>query len=463
VTTLSLRDRVANWFTRSTNRRILGAAITVGGFSLVVKATSMVKEVAVAYRFGTTDAVDAFWIAFLVPTLFVNTVAASLTSAFTPVFVHTRETQGAVAARRLYLGVTASSLVLVLGLTALLVLLVGALPLPLGATFSIEKVALTKSIFFILLPIVTLNVVITLWSAVLNAEDEFWSVALAPICVPLLSLGAVLLAAKEWGVYALACGTVLGFAAQCMVLGLVVARRGLPLVPRWSGITPELRRVATQYAPTVAGATLTSSSWAIGQAMAALLPTGSVASLNYGSRVVNMMSEIGSLALATALLPHFSVMVAQRDWAAIRHTLRVYMSGIGLLVIPATIALIAASPLIIRLLYQRGAFGSADTAAVARIQSLLLIQVPFVMVGMLFVRLASSLQRNKIVLMGAMITLPLNIVLNLVLMRFLGVGGIALATSLVFVVSCLYLALAVRRGLSLEEGKTALTTPFPAE
>src|SRR5205823_5339116 len=108
---------------------------------------------------------------------------------------------------------------------------------------------------------------------------------------------------------------------------------------RWSGVTPELRSVVAQYAPMVAGAVLTSSSWAIGQAMAATLPAGSVASLNYGNKVVAMVTEVGSMALATAVLPHFSLMVARRDWAAIRKTMRVYVRLIVLAAFPSTILL----------------------------------------------------------------------------------------------------------------------------
>src|SRR6266571_8112054 len=94
----TLGQRMAGWFDGSVNRRILAAVLTVGGFSVVVKATATLKELAVAYRFGTGDAVDAFLIAFLVPSLLVNVFAGSLSAAFTPVYIHVRETEGASVA-----------------------------------------------------------------------------------------------------------------------------------------------------------------------------------------------------------------------------------------------------------------------------------------------------------------------------------------------------------------------------
>ncbi len=449
----TLNRRIADWFSGSVNRRIMAAVLTVGGFSLVVKATATLKELAVAYRFGTGDAVDAFLIAFLVPSLVVNVVTGSLTAAFTPVYIQVRETQGVAAARRLFDSATAGSAFLVLAVSCVLLALAPFGLRYLSHGFSAEKLALTRSLFFLLLPVVLLSAVITLWSAVLNAEERFASVALAPACVPLLSLALILIAGRAWGIYSLAIGTVLGFVAQCGVLAVALTRQGLRVVPRWAGMTPELRGVVSQYAPMVAGAALISSSWAIGQAMAATLPPGSVASLNYGNKVVAMITEVGSMALATAVLPHFSLMVARRDWPAIRRTIRVYVRLILLTAVPATLILILLSKAIVRVLFERGAFTEADTFLVARIQALYLLQVPFVMVGMLFVRVASSLQRNQVLLVGAAITLPLNVALNFALMRSLGASGIALSTSLVFLASCCYLLLSVDRALRIVEGE----------
>jgi putative peptidoglycan lipid II flippase len=445
------RHRIGEWFRGTVNRRILAAALTVGSAAVVVKATAMFKELAVAYRFGTGDVVDAFLIAFLVPSLIVNVVAGTLTSAFTPVYIEVRETQGSTVAHRLFRNTMAASAVLVLGVTGLLVAL---MPLAWGVIasgFSVEKLALTRSLFLLLVPIILLNALVTLWSAALNAEECFAWAGLAPACVPLLTLITILVAARTWGIYSLAFGMLFGYLAQCALLVVVLKRERMPMSPWWDGATPELRRVALQYAPMVAGALLASGSFAIGQAMAAMLPAGSVAALNYGNKVVAMISEIGSMAIATAVLPHFSVMVARREWSAIRKTLRVYSRLIAVAAVPATVLLILGSKVLVRVLFERGAFTTQDTSLVATVQALYLLQVPFVMWGILLVRLASSLQKNQILLIGATITLPLNVVLNLALMRWLGVAGIALSTSVVYVVSCCYLVISVTRALRLLE------------
>ncbi len=435
-----------SWFRRSINRRILWAVLTVGGFSAVVKGVATLKEFVVAYRFGTGDAVDAFLIAFLLPALVVNVVTGSLSPAFTPVYVEVQARRGKAEADALLRSALAGSALLALVVAAVMLAVLPGMPLLAGG-FDAGKLALTRGLFLVMLPIVVLNAFIALWSAALNCTGRFAWAALAPIAVPLATLAMVGIAPQGWGGYTLAVGTVVGYALQCVILGFALRAAGIPILPRWTGSSPELTRTLRQYTPMVGGAVLMSGSWMIGQAMAATLPAGSVAALNYGNKISAVVAEVGTLSIATAVLPHFAAMVARREWSGIRRTLLVYGRLIAIVTIPLTLLAIYFSPAIVRLLFERGAFTSDDTRMVAAIQSLYLLHVPFLMLGILFVRLASSLQRNQILLWGAAITLPLNVVLNAVFMRSLGVAGIALATSVIYVVSATYLFVAVRRAL----------------
>ena len=91
-----------------------------------------------------------------------------------------------------------------------------------------------------------------------------------------------------------------------------------------------------------------------------------------------------------------------------------------------------------RLFLQRGAFTPADTQVVSQVQAIYLFQVPFVCVGILFVRVISSLKANHLLLWGTVINLILTLVFNYIFLQRFQVVGIALATSLMFVISTSY-------------------------
>ncbi len=99
------------------------------------------------------------------------------------------------------------------------------------------------------------------------------------------------------------------------------------------------------------------------------------------------------------------------------------------------------------LLFERGNFTPKDTDVVASIQSMFLLQIPFYTLTILFVRMISSLQANQVLLWGTAISFLVNVTLNYVLMQPMGVAGIALSTSIVYVILSIFLGVVLWRKL----------------
>ena len=426
------------WQQQLVNRRIFAALITVGGFSSVVNLAAIAKELLVARQFGTGDSMDALLIAFLLPSFAVNVFAGSCSSALIPTFVQVRENEGQEKAQQLLSGVIIWNTAVLTVVLALLVLTAPfTLPI-LGSSFSITKLTLTRSLFFFFLPIIFISGLKVTWAAILNACGRFALVALSPVMIPLATIAMLLLVGRTWGIYALAVGTLAGYMIEAALLAWGLKRNGFCLMPRWHGLDDTLRKIIKQYVPVVAGAVLMSATSLIDQSMAAMIGAGSVSTLNYGGKVVTLIIGIGSISLGTAVFPHFSRMVAVHDWAGIRHTLKTYTYLILLVTIPMTFILVYFSDPIVRLFFERGAFTTADTWRVSQVQALFLFQVPFYFLGILMVRLISSLNMNAILMQAAIINLLCKIVFNYLLMQRLGAAGIALSTTLMYLVSLIY-------------------------
>jgi putative peptidoglycan lipid II flippase len=453
-TTRRLAGKWQELSTGSVNNRILAALIVIGGLTFGVKVASMVKEVLVAASFGTGDKLEAFLIAFLVPSFFINVVAGSLNVALIPVYIQVRETQGTEAAQRLFSGVIGLSLGLLLLATTLLALS-GPYFLPLvGSGFGPEKMALTTRLFYLLLPSIVLNGLAILLGAVLNARERF---ALASVTAIMTPLSAILFLgisglAGSWDIQALASGTLVGFLLELVLLGWGLKRQGLRLRPRWPSAHPAVREVIGQYLPALAGSVLMSGTVIVDQTIAAMLSPGSVAALSYGNKLVALVLGIGLMALGTAVLPYFSRMVAAADWAAIRHSLNTYCRLILLVTVPLTFLACIFSQFLVYILFQRGAFTEADTQLVSQIQIMYLLQLPFHTLAVLFVRLISSLRANHILMWGTVISFILNITLDFLLMQWIGLAGIALATTFIYLANCAFLGLMLARRLKRETG-----------
>jgi putative peptidoglycan lipid II flippase len=258
------------------------------------------------------------------------------------------------------------------------------------------------------------------------------------MATPLLTIFLLFIVSKGWGIYVLAVGTLGGFVMNGGLLAWSLVRHGFPIIPDWIGMTHATKKVIHQCIPLVVATVLMGSTTVVDQAMAAMLGPGSVSTLNYGNRVVALVLGIGSISLGTAIFPHFSRMVAVNDWNGVRHTLKTYISLILLFSVPLTLGLVYFSEPLVRLLFERGAFTSSDADLVSGVQALFLFQVPFYLLGILIARLISSIRANNILLWAALINLFLKIMFNYFLMHQIGVAGIALSTTLVYVVSFIF-------------------------
>jgi putative peptidoglycan lipid II flippase len=419
----------------STNRKIFRAALAIGLVSTVAKGGAVLKDLVVAHVFGRSAALDAFLIAFLLPSFVLALAMSSLGLALIPVLVEVKQKRGTEAEQKLLSSVMVLSMSVLVLIAALLGLLAPFYLRILGSSFSASKLMLTRELLYCLLPFVVFSGLATFVSAVLSAYKKFVLPALVPIITPLVTISALLLAPKSWSAFPLAMGVVAGGFLEAAILLRALKTCGMPFRLRWNGLDSDVRCVLRQYAPVLAGSVLMCSTTVIDQTMAAMLPSGSVAALNYANKIVSLIVATGATALTTAALPYFSHMVAERDWEGCRHTLKRYTVLTLAASVPLTLLLLSLSHPLIRMVFQRGAFNALDTDLVSRVQQCYFIQIPFYMCGMLFVRFLSSIQRNDVLMYGSAISLALDVSLNLILMKKLGIAGIALSTSLVYVVA----------------------------
>lgn len=444
----TVRTRLASlnqWQHQSTNRRIFMAAMTVGGMTVLVKGVATFKEILVANWFGTSDEIDAYLIAYLLAFFFVSVIAESFNGALIPTFIDVREKKGLEAAKFLFRRAMFFALLLLL-FFALLLAATTHFTLPLlGSSFGGEKLALTQQLFFIMIPILMIRGVSTIWSAILNTEDSFALSSVTPTLVPLVILLFVLL---KKTVYIMAVGTVVGFLIEMGVLAVNLHSRGFSLWPSWGGMTPELREVVRQYSSIASGIFLLASTGLIDQAMAARLGSGNVASLTYANRIVAVILGIGAIALGTTVLPYFSKMIVLKDWKGIQRSFRLYTFLILSTTIPLTLAMVIASESLVRLLYEGGEFTTQDTLLVSNVQTLYLLQIPFYLVVILEVRLVSALKFNQIIFPMTILSLILNVGLDILFIYYWGLAGIALSTVCVYIFSFVYLSIFLKGKLN---------------
>ena len=132
---------------------------------------------------------------------------------------------------------------------------------------------------------------------------------------------------------------------------------------------------------------------------------------------------------------------------------------VNLLVVPATLGAMVFSEEIVRFLFGRGAFSQEAIAMTAK--ALFFYSPGMVAFGTrdILLRAFYALQDTRSPMINSSIGGAINIGLNIVLSRYLGIGGLALATSVAGIISSVLLFIALRRKIG-RFGLRAIITSF---
>ncbi len=409
---------------------ILRASIHLSIAGLLVKSIALGKEFVLAAVFGRSDAMDAYLLAFLLPNLIINLIAESMNQALLPTYVRVRIQEGKEAAQKLFANATLALVALLSLITVMLI--VGLHPLlPLLAPhFSTVKLQTATQLGLVMLPVIVFIGIASNSAAVLNTLDRFAWPSLAQAFIPVSIVVGALIFGHEFGIQAVAIATLAGASIYAVSMVLHLQLQGVKFQLRWTSGVSGTVEVFRQYVQVMLSALVANAGLLVDQTMTMLLPAGSLSALVYAGRVVSVPMAMLAGVISTAITPYFSRLIAQRDWQACRKTMRQWtwlMAAASLL--PTAVFILFAKP-IIRIAFEHGAFNAADTAVVAPILMMYAIQVPFYVVSRVQYRFIIAMRRTDIAFYCGTVNLALDVVLNIVLMRYWGVAGIALSTSL---------------------------------
>ncbi len=418
---------------------VLASFFTISLLTLLVKVVAFSKDLVAAHHFGTSDDMDAFLIAYLIPAMIPMLFAQGVPTALIPAYTETGRQGGQVRADRLAvegIWVHAAVLAVVIGLTALAQPWILSLLAP---VFVPAKQALTTQLFTSLFPFCFgygLSFYFINW---LQVQKRFVLCSVAPALIPLTTLVFLLCAGKTLGVWAFVYGANLGALLLVSVLAYA-ATRGCQYPFQWPRrLLSESWQMARESVPLLVGGVLMVGLPVLDQMMAGWLESGSVAVLNYGEKICSIALSLIAGAAGQALYPYLAELVGRRDWAGLKAATLRY----SLLIVGGSLPVVAlfwfGAPMIVRLLFQSGAFEAGDTLRVAEVLRCLALQIPFYIAAVVASRVVLALRAGKVMLIITVVNLAANTFLNLWLMRSLGVAGLALATGGVYLLSAVML------------------------
>jgi putative peptidoglycan lipid II flippase len=279
-----------------------------------------------------------------------------------------------------------------------------------------------------LFPIVVILGMTGVVTGILNSYDIFGVPALAPVAWNGIIILALVLFAGDITAYAI--GVLVATVSQFLIpLPLLRGRSHFVVSLAWRN--PHVLRILRQMLPVTIGLGLINFNLTIDLVIATLASPHADADLNYAFRLFMLPQGLFSVAVTVVLFPEISRLAARGDTAGFARTVSIGARTIVFLLLPAAAVSIALAMPIVRLIFQHGSFTSADTSNVAGALVAFSIGLVANGIALLMTRAFFALQEARIPTQVAAGNLFLNLILDLILYKPFGAGGIALATAVV--------------------------------
>ncbi len=347
--------------------------LLVGAANLVSRVTGLFREMAFAAAFGAGVSADAFNAAFRVGNMFRELFAeGALANAFVPLFADVAEREGEGSGWALANALLGVLLAAVGAATLLTFVFAEPLVLLFATGFAEDdaKLALATELTRVLAPFVATISVASVFMGMLNVRGRFFM----PAVVPVLFNGAVILACLGAGpfgeatglqpIFGVAIAALVGGTAQAAVQFPALRRQGFRLRPTF-GKHPQLKRLIAFIVPALIAISVVQVNLLIETNLASRMGDGPVSWLLYSFRVAHLPFSIISGGVAVAALAGLSVLASQDRHDEFRTGLLDAVNLNSFLILPSSVGLFFLAEPVVALLFERGAFTPADTAATA--------------------------------------------------------------------------------------------------
>jgi putative peptidoglycan lipid II flippase len=414
----------------------------VAGATVVSRVLGLVREIFIAAVFGTSALSSAFVSAFTLPNLFRRLLGeGALTAAFVPTLTQELEQRQRAAAFALVSKVTSWLLVVTATLVVLAMLALANAEnlLGLGDGFglqaeTVQRLLLGADLAVILFPYMVFVCLAAAFSAACQVLGRFTEPALSPVWLNLTIIGVLVLGGWwAWGdrerMNLLCVGVLAGGFLQMAVPAAVLWGEGWR--PSFDlRADDRVREIVRLMGPTVIGSAIYLINMAVSRFIGLSLNDSAAQVLNLATRVMELPIGVFTAAIATVVFPLIARHAARADWAQLGAD---YHKGLRLVLvinIPAAVGLALLSEPVTRLLFERGAFTAGDTVLMTPILAVYALGLPFLSFTTVALRGFYALKDTATPVRAAALSFVVNLVLSLVLMRWLSTVGLALAGNL---------------------------------
>jgi putative peptidoglycan lipid II flippase len=397
--------------------------------AVISQGSGFLRELVLSFHYGASNISDAYLISLTIPMVIFAFIGRALSTSYIPVFGRVSEENENKA-----LLFTNNLITILFSVTAIIIFICIIFTPQLvnifASGFNKETNDLASSFtrisLFGLLSMIITNVL----TSYLQYKNKYYTPALVGISMNIVIIISTYISIMFNNVYLLSIGTLIAMVSQVFLLLPKAYAIGFRYSLKLNFKDEDVQNIFKLSIPVILGVAVNEINVLVDRTLASQIVVGGISALNYANKMNGFIYGIFVFSITAILFPKMVKKIKEGKKADSLEYLKKSIFGVNILVIPASIGLMIFSTQIVQLLYGRGEFGQQAVALTSSTLFFYSIGIIAISLRQVISKAFYALDDTKTPMFNAIIGLFINIVLNIILSKIMGIGGLALATSL---------------------------------
>lgn len=417
------------------------------------KVSGFFKESMIAFNFGTSFEADIYVFAFSLTSLLFSSIGTSIGTTFIPLISTYIEKKDKDNYNKFFNNITNIVIITAFFITITSIFLAKPILNFMGPGFSKfynidkynEAVFLTRIMLISIIFIALQNI----FSAVLNAHKSYFIPSVTTLIFNAISIIYLFIFSSKYGIEGLFISILVGFILQVLIHIPKLKDFGYKFKFFINLRDPLIKRMIKLMIPVIIGNSINQINLMVDRMLATNLGVGAISTINYANKLNLFFYGIVSVTLTTVVFVELSAAVVDNNIERIKRIITKSINIIFIVLIPLTIIMIIFRQEIVSLAFERGVF---DNEATALTSSVFLLFSPAMICYALrdvLNRVFYSIQDTKTPMINGVVAVVLNIILNIILSKSIGIRGLALATTISSIVTVILLCISISKKVNI--------------
>ncbi|WML58627.1 murein biosynthesis integral membrane protein MurJ [Neobacillus sp. PS2-9] len=427
------------------SQSILKATVLVSIIVIASKILGFIREAIIASYYGANSETDAFFVAQSMPAMVFPAVCSSFSTAFISLYINKTINNSKRESDQFASKAMVASLGISISLSILAVIIAPDIVPLLVPGFNNDTLSLAIFLTRLVMAAFFLTMVQYMLSAILNSRKLFYasqvSGLLSNILIILITIGL----GRNQGIELLTITFLIGNLIQVLVLMYWTKKNQFSLTLKINPFDKDVKNIFVLALPILLGNSIIQLNNIVDKALASKLSEGAVSALSYSGSINSMIISIFITSLSTVLYPTLAEDFSKGKVESFSKSLVNSLLVLTMILLPLSLIVMRNSSNIVTVVFGRGSFNAAAISLTSSALTYYSLSYVFYAIREVIIRGFYAIQDTKTPMLNGALGVFLNIIFSLMFVKYLGISGIALGTTISAIVSAILMLVSLKK------------------